>query len=58
MTKQAGQSYEMLKQYDKAAQMYDQEGDYLKIIECLDMSNEWEDILKIIKKYESQMSEL
>jgi hypothetical protein len=42
MPKQAGQSYEMLKQYEKAARMYDQEGDYLKVIECLDMSNEWE----------------
>ena len=42
MLKQAGQSYEMLKKYDKAAEMYDQEGDFLKVIECLDMINEWE----------------
>ena len=42
----------MLEQYLKAAELYDREGEYLKVIECLDLVNEWEEILKVIKKYE------
>jgi hypothetical protein len=38
--------------------LYDRDEDYLKMIECLDMVNEWEEILKVIKKYEAKMSEV
>ena len=31
---------------------------YLKVIECMDMVNEWETILKIIQKYSNQMTEI
>jgi len=48
----------MLEQYVKAAELYDREGEYLKVIECLDLVNEWEEILKVIKKYEEKMSEV
>jgi hypothetical protein len=41
MNRQAAESLEMQSKYKEAAEYYDKDGNYLKVIECLDMVNEW-----------------
>ena len=45
MYKQAGESLEMQNKYREAAVYYEKDDEYLKVIECLDMGNEWTTIL-------------
>lgn len=48
----------MLNRFREASTYYEKEGLYLKAIQCLDMINEWESILKMIQKFSKEMSEL
>ena len=48
----------MQNKYRLAAEYYEKEDDYLKVIECLDLVNEWTLILNKIQKYSLKMSEL
>jgi hypothetical protein len=41
MNKQAAESLEMQHKYREAAEFYEKDGNYLKVIECLDLINEW-----------------
>lgn len=41
MNKQAAESLEMLNKYREAAELYEKDDNYLKVIECLDLLNEW-----------------
>jgi tetratricopeptide (TPR) repeat protein len=45
MNKQAAESLEMMNRYREAAEYYEKEEGYLKVIECLDLVNEWTLIL-------------
>lgn len=48
----------MLNKYREAAEFYEKEGLYLKVIECLDLVNEWYAILLKIQKFANLMSDI
>jgi len=43
--------------YREAAEYYEKDGDYLKVIECLDLINEWALILEKVNAFSSKMSD-
>lgn len=47
----------MQNKYREAAEYYEKDQNYLKVIECLDMGNEWFLILEKIQKFASIMTE-
>ncbi len=57
MHRQAGESLEMQNRYREAAEYYEKEDNYLKVIECLDMVNEWTLILEKIHQFANKMSD-
>lgn len=57
MNKQAAESLEMMNKYREAAVYYEKEDNYLKVIECLDLVNEWILILEKIHKFSNKMSD-
>ena len=46
----------MQKQYKEASEYYEKDNNYLKVIECLDMVNEWALIIQKIHKFAHLMS--
>jgi len=47
----------MQNKYREAAEFYEKDGNYLKVIECLDLVNEWVLILEKINYFSTKMSE-
>lgn len=47
----------MQNKYREAAEYYERDQNYLKVIECLDMGNEWFLILEKIQKFAAIMTE-
>jgi len=58
MVKQVAESLYMQHKYIEAGEHFAEGGDYLKSIECYDLVNDWEAILKIIKKFSDVIPEL
>ena len=57
MYKQAAESLEMMNKYREASEYYEKELNYLKVIECLDLVNEWVLILEKIHQFSHLMSD-
>lgn len=51
MVKQVAESLYMQHQYIEAGEQFAESGDYLKAIECYDLVNDWETVLKIINRF-------
>lgn len=45
MNKQAAESLEMQNKFREASDCYEKDDEYLKVIECLDLVNDWTLIL-------------
>ena len=46
----------MQNKYREAAEYYEKDDNYLKVIECLDLVNEWTSILEVIQRFSEKMS--
>lgn len=46
----------MMNKYREAAEYYEKDGSYLKVIECLDLVNEWTLILQKIHQFSEKMT--
>jgi len=57
MTKQVAESLYMQHRYIDAGEQFSEADDYLKAIECYDMVNDWESVLRIIKRFNDKIPE-
>lgn len=57
MAKQVAESQYMQHRYIEAAQNFCEADDYLKAIECYDLVNDWQSVLKVLARFTDKIPE-